>query len=64
MYMQWSKDDSSTSSSRTLIIPRLPQFEKLDLLQFQLYIEAQTTTQCSVLRNCKNTIIIRYAEVK
>ena len=31
MYMQWSKDGGSTSSSRTFIIPRLPCFEKLDL---------------------------------
>ena len=48
MYMQWSKDDSSTSSFQTLIIPRLPCFEKLDLSQFQLYIETQTMTQCFV----------------
>ena len=54
MYMQWSKYDSSTSSSRTLIIPRLPQFEKLNFLQFKLYIEAQTTTQCFVCRHLKN----------
>ena len=26
MYMQWSKDDCSTSSSQKLIIPRLPRF--------------------------------------
>ena len=45
MYMQWIKDDGSTSSSQTLIIPRLPCFEKLDFSQFQLYIETQTTTQ-------------------
>ena len=40
MYMQWSKDGSSNSSSRILIIPRLPSFEKLALLKLQLYIEA------------------------
>ena len=34
MYMQWSKDDGSTSSSRTLIITRLPCFEKLALSKF------------------------------
>ena len=39
IYMQWSKDDASTSSFRTFIIPRLPLFEKLDLSQFKVYIE-------------------------
>ena len=51
MYIQWRKDDGSTSSSQTLIIPRLPCFGKLDLSQFQLYIEAQTMTRCFVCRN-------------
>ena len=51
MYMQWSKDDGSTSLSRKLIIPRLPRFETLALSQFQLYIEAQTMTQCFVCPN-------------
>ena len=46
IYMQYNKDDISTSSSRKLIIPRLPPFDKLALSQFQLYTEAQTTTQC------------------
>ena len=46
MYMQWINYDGSTSSSRTLIIPCLPSFEKLALSQFQVYIEAQTMTQC------------------
>ena len=64
MYMQWIKDNGSTSFYRTLIIIRLPRFEKLDLSQFQLYIEAQTTTQCFVCRNCKKTILIRSAEGK
>ena len=64
MYMQWSKDSGYTSSSQTLIIPRLPRFEKLALSQFQLYIEAQTITQFFVCRNCKNIILIRAAEVK
>ena len=41
MYKKWSKDDGSTSSSQTLIVPRLPRFDKLALLQLQLYIEAQ-----------------------
>ena len=51
MYMQWIKDNGSTSSFRKLIIPRLPRFEKLDLSQFQLYIETETTTQCFVCCN-------------
>ena len=42
IYMQWIKDDGSTSYLRTLIIPRLPHFEKLDLSQFKLYIETET----------------------
>ena len=31
IYMQWRKYDGSTSSSQTLIIPRLTHFEKLAL---------------------------------
>ena len=51
MYMQCSKETSSTSSSWELIIPRLPCHEKLAFSQFQLYIEAQTMTQflCDVI---------------
>ena len=64
MYMQWSKEDDSTSSSGTLSIPLLPCLEKLYLLQLKLYIEAQTMTQYFVCRICKNTVLIRYAEVK
>ena len=30
IYMQWRKEDGSTSSSQTLITPRLPCFDKLD----------------------------------
>ena len=52
-YMQWSKDDGSTSSYQILIIPRLPRFEKLDFPQLQLYTEAQKTTQCFVCFNKK-----------
>ena len=48
MYMQWNKDNGYTSYPQTLIIPRLPRFEKLTLSQFQLYIEAKKTTQCFV----------------
>ena len=51
MYIQWSKDNWYNLSSRTLIIPRLPCFENLALLQFQLYTEAQTITQCFVCHN-------------
>ena len=51
MYMKWSKDDGYTSSSRTLIITSLPLFEKMALSKLQLYIEAETTTQCFVCRN-------------
>ena len=48
IYMQWRKDDGSTSSFRTLIIPRLPCFEKLDFSQFKVYIVTETTTHCFV----------------
>ena len=64
MYMQCNKDDGYTSSLQTLIIPRLTRFEKLALSKFQLFIEAQTMTQCFGCRNFKKTIIIRSAEGK
>ena len=64
MYMQCSKDDGSTSFSQTLIIPRLPHFEKLALSQFQLYIEAQKMISCFVLLNCKKTVLVRYDKGK
>ena len=64
MYMKWRKDDGYTSSFWSLIIPHMPPFEKLDLSQFQLYIEAQTTTQCFVCRNYNKTIIIWAADGK
>ena len=64
MYIQRSKEDNSTTSTQTFIIPRLPHFEKLGLLQFHLYIEAQTLNQFFVCRNCKNNIIIRAADGK
>ena len=35
IYLQWGKDDGSTYSFWTLIIPRLPRFGKLDLLKCQ-----------------------------
>ena len=64
MYIQWRKVDGYDSSSQTLIIPRLPSFEKLALSQFQLYIKTQTMTECFVCCYLQNTIIIRSAEVK
>ena len=64
MYMQWSKDYGSTSSFRTLIIPRLPRFEILDFSQFKLYIETQKMTQCFVCCNFQKTILIRSTEGK
>ena len=38
IYMQWSSDNSYTSSNQKLIIECLPHFEKLDLSQFKVYI--------------------------
>ena len=61
MYMQWSKDDGSTSSFQKSIIPHLPRFEKLALY---LYIEIETMTQCFVCCNFQKTILIRSAEGK
>ena len=64
IHMQWSKYGGYTSSSRTLIVPRLPCLEKLYFSQFQLYIKAQTITQCFVCHNFKNNILIRADEGK
>ena len=64
IYMQWRKDDGFPVSSQKLIIPCLPRFDKMDLSQFQLYIEAQTMTQCFVCCNFKNTILIGVVEGK
>ena len=64
MYMQWSKDGGYTSSSQTLIIPRLPRFEKLFFSKFQLYIESERMHQCFVCHNCKDIILVRAAEGK
>ena len=52
------------SSFQTLIIPRLPSFEKLALSRFKLYIETETMTQFSVCRNLQNTILIQSSEGK
>ena len=64
MYMQWKKDNGSTSFSRKFIIPCMPSFEKLHFSQFKLYIITETITQCFVCRNFKNNILIRAAEGK
>ena len=51
IYMQWRKDEGSTSSFRALIIPRLSCFEKLTLSLFKVYVETETMTHffCSVI---------------
>ena len=64
IYMQWIKDGGYTSSFRTLIIPRLPCFDKLHLSQFKVYIETETMTHYFVCFNFQNTIIIRSDEGK
>ena len=64
IYFQWSKDDGSTSSFQTFIIPSLPRFEKLTLSQFNLYIETETMTRLFVCCNSQKTVLIRYAEGK
>ena len=64
IYMQWIKDNGSTSSFKTLIIPRLTCFEKLALSKFKVYIETETMTHCFVCCTFQKTIIIRYAEGK
>ena len=58
IYIQWSKDEGSTSSFRTFIIPRLPHFEKLDLSQFKVYIETESMTHFFVCYNFQKTILI------
>ena len=64
MYMQWIKDESSDSSFLTLIIPRLPRFEKLALSQFMVYIETETMTHFCVCCNFQKTILIGSTEGK
>ena len=64
IYTEWRKDDGFTSSVRTLIIPRLPSFGKLDFSQFKVYIDTETMTHCFVCCNLQKTIRIRYAEGK
>ena len=63
-YIKWSKDGGSTSSFQTLIIPRLPRFEKLSLSQLKVYIETETMTHFCVCCNFQNTIIIQSNEGK
>ena len=50
-YLQWSKDEGSTLSFRTLIITCLPCFKKLNLSQFKVYIETETMSHCFVCVN-------------
>ena len=64
MYMQWSKNNSSTSSFQKIIIPRLPHFERLALSQFKLYVETQTMNQFFWCCNLQNTILVRSSEGK
>ena len=64
MYMQWSKDDGSTSSFQELTIPCLPRFDKLALSQFKLYIESETIAQFFVCYNFQKAVLIRSAESK
>ena len=64
MYLQWIKDDGSTSSFQKFIIPCLTCFEKLAFSKFKLYIETETMTQCFVCYNYQNTTLIRSAEGK
>ena len=64
MYMQLSKYNGSNSSLQTLIITCLPRFEKLDLSQFKVYIETETTTHCFVCCNSQKTILFWSAEGK
>ena len=64
IYMQWGKDDGYTSSFQTMIIPRLPRFEKLALSQFKVYNETETISHCFVCCNCQNDILIRSSEGK
>ena len=64
IYMQWSKDNSYTSSNQKLTIECLPHLEKLDLSQFKVYIEFETMTRCYVCDDCQKSIFIRYAKFK
>ena len=58
IYMQWSKDNGYTSSNQKLIIECLPNFGKMALSQFKVYIEVETTNHCYVCDNCQNSIFI------
>ena len=64
MHIHWSKDNSYTSLYQTFIIPRLPRFEKMDLSQFQLYIETETMIKCFLCCSCHKTVLNRSSEVK
>ena len=58
IYMQWSKYDGSTSSFLTLIIPRLPRFDKLAFSIFKVYIETETMNHFFVCCNFQKTVLI------
>ena len=64
IYMQWRKENGYTSSNQKLIIECLPNFEKLALSQFKVYIEVETMTHCYVCDNCQKSIFIRSDNVK
>ena len=62
--MQWSSDNSYTSSNQKLIIERLTHFEKLTLSQFKVYIEVEKMTYCYVCDNFQMSIFIQSANFK
>ena len=64
IYMQWSSDNSYTSSNQKLIIECLPHFEKLALSQFKVYIEVEKMTHCYECNNCQMSIFIQSSNVK
>ena len=64
IYMQWSSDNSYTSSNQKLIIECLPHFEKLALSRFKVYIEVETMTHCYVCDNCQMSFFIQCTNVK
>ena len=55
IYIQWISDNS---------IECLPNFEKMVLSQFKVYIEAEKMTQCFLCDNCNMSIFIPSSNVK
>ena len=55
IYIKWSSDNS---------IECLPNFEKIALSQFKVYIESEKMTQCFVCDNCNMSIFIQSSNVK